>query len=390
MRDKVTSLGQVFTPNWVVEKMLALKQNTGSILEPSVGTGRFWEKIETSDKVGLEIDKRICAASCINIDFFSYTLENKFDTIIGNPPYVAFKHIIEETKEKLDLARFDKRTNLYVFFIVKCLDHLREGGELIFITPREFLQATSCRSLNQKIFKEGTLTHFFDLGEQTIFKGYSPNCVIWRFEKGNFSHDTIIDEKGTLKRFYLNNGILSFCTPRTQVPLTDLFFVRVGAVSGADKIFHQPQHSNQAFVYSATKKRGDTKKMIYNIPHEALLPYKKDLLSRKIKKFKVDDWYKWGRDYFKTHHKRIYVNCKTRNDEPFFAHSERAYDGSILALFLKDKTTLTEAMAAQMLNLIDWKELGFVCGGRYLFSQRALESASLDRSIVEKFLRRQS
>ncbi|WP_414600982.1 hypothetical protein [Helicobacter sp.] len=33
------------------------------------------------------------------------------------------------------------------------------------------------------------------------------------------------------------------------------------------------------------------------------------------------------------------------------------------------------------LNDIDWRELGFVCDGRFLFSQRSLENAMLDSSF---------
>lgn len=37
----------------------------------------------------------------------------------------------------------------------------------------------------------------------------------------------------------------------------------------------------------------------------------------------------------------------------------------------------------EKLNNIDWQELGFVCDGRYLFSQRSLESCVLDSSFGE-------
>ena len=37
----VTSMGQVFTPPDIVKKMLKLRRNKGSVLEPSAGTGAF-------------------------------------------------------------------------------------------------------------------------------------------------------------------------------------------------------------------------------------------------------------------------------------------------------------------------------------------------------------
>ena len=74
--------------------------------------------------------------------------------------------------------------------------------------------------------------------------------------------------------------------------------------------------------------------------------------------------------------KRIYVNTKTRNKRPFFIHSCNNYDGSILALFPhNDKVDLEELR--DMLNEVNWFELGFVCDGRFLFSQKSLENTML-------------
>ena len=78
----------------------------------------------------------------------------------------------------------------------------------------------------------------------------------------------------------------------------------------------------------------------------------------------------------------VYVNVKTRNKKPFFTHDCKAYDGSILAIFPKfecNKHRLNEAM--NMLNNVDWQELGFVCDGRYLFSQKSLENTILPKEF---------
>ena len=85
---------------------------------------------------------------------------------------------------------------------------------------------------------------------------------------------------------------------------------------------------------------------------------------------------------------RIYVNTKTRNKKPFFLHPCKAYDGSILAIFPKfkvDSTMLQEI--CDKLNDTDWQELGFVCDGRFLFSQRSLENAMLDSGLFGNILK---
>ena len=199
----VEQLGQVFTPQFIVAQMLQLRKNFGSVFEPSAGNGAFAKNIPNC--VGIEIDSNYCDENSINMDFFDYSINNKFDTIIGNPPFVRFQDILPKTKNKLKSALFDGRTNLYMFFIEKCINHLSINGELIFITPRDFLKATSSIDLNRFIYKKGTITDVVDLGDKKIFNGFSPNCLIWRFEKDNFSRKTNVS-----KEFVYCDGQLLF------------------------------------------------------------------------------------------------------------------------------------------------------------------------------------
>ena len=63
------------------------------------------------------------------MDFFALPLDEKYDTIIGNPPYVRFQDIPHQTLARLDGEMFDRRSNLYLHFIEKAVRHLRRGGE---------------------------------------------------------------------------------------------------------------------------------------------------------------------------------------------------------------------------------------------------------------------
>lgn len=371
----VEVLGQVFTPQSIVAQMLSLRKNQGRILEPSCGNGAFFNEIP--DCVGIEIDPHHCPKGALNMDFFDYPITEKFETIIGNPPYVRYQDISPETKAKLHTSLFDERTNLYLFFIEKCINHLADHGELIFITPRDFLKATSSVKLNQFIFEKGTITDVIDLGDKSIFKGFSPNCIIFRFEKNDFSRVT-----NYTKRFTICNGQLLFTSNQYPVHFSDVFFVKVGAVSGADKIFESKKHGNKDFVCSYTCKTGRTKRMIFNTPNPYLKKYKKQLKERKIRKFDESNWWMWGRNHYVSDEKRIYVNNKTRNTRPFFIHESNDYDGSVLAIFPYNQN-IDMKKACEMLNNVNWGELGFVCDGRYLFSQKSLEDAPLPISFQE-------
>ena len=375
----VETLGQVFTPQSVVAQMLTLCRNEGRVLEPSCGNGAFFNEIPNC--VGIEIDSHHCPEGAKNMDFFDYPVSEKFETIIGNPPYVRYQDIPKETKMKIKSNLFDERTNLYLFFIEKCINHLTEHGELIFITPRDFLKATSSINLNKFIFENGTITDIIDLGDQKIFKGFSPNCVIFRFEKGDFSRATNVT-----KRFTLCNGQLLFTDNQYPLFFSDVFFVKVGAVSGADKYFESEEYGNRDFVCSYTRQTGKTKRMIYNEQSPYLQQFKQELLNRKIKHFDETNWWTWGRNHHVSSEKRIYVNAKTRNTRPFFLHESNDYDGSVLAIFPHNQN-IDLQHACNMLNDVNWNELGFVCDGRYLFSQKSLESSPLPATFTN-FLRK--
>ena len=180
----VATLGQVFTPESVVTAMLKLRQNHGRVLEPACGDGAFSRRIP--DCVAIEIDRSHAPAESLNIDFFAYPETEKFDTILGNPPYVKYQDIAAPTRRLLRSRLFDSRSNLYLFFIEKSVRHLNEHGELIFITPRDFLKTTSSTRLNSWLYQQGTITHAMELGDAKVFANATPNCLIWRFQKGLF------------------------------------------------------------------------------------------------------------------------------------------------------------------------------------------------------------
>lgn len=383
MNLNVENLGQVFTPPHIVSDMLSLVRNNGRFLEPSCGNGAFLQNLP-SNKVGIELDSSVACKEALQLDFFSYPVNEKFDTIIGNPPYVRFGDIRTSTKKFLKpfMSIFDERSNLYLFFIYKCILHLNDGGELIFITPRDFLKSTASAKLNEFLFRTGSITHFVELGDKKIFANAQPNCIIWRFVKGDFTRKT-----QCLKEFSCINGQILFTNKAYTIPFNSLFFVKVGAVSGADSIFESEKWGNVEFVGSQTCKSGKTKRMIYGEyarECQYLQGFKEKLLQRKIKNFNDSNWWQWGRNYYKSDLPRIYVNTKTRNKKPFFLHSCKAYDGSILAIFPKFEVDLKNLkIICEKLNSINWEELGFVCDGRFLFSQRSLENSMLDSSFLD-------
>ena len=377
-------LGQVFTPESIVLDMLTLRKNLGSILDPCVGNGAFWHHIRGDNAVGIEIDPQYCPADCLNMDFFDYDICNRFNTIIANPPYVAGKNIQQSTRTKLNKSywqhyhpsgAFPFKTNLYIHFIAKCLVHLNRHGELIFITPRDFIKHTLAASVNSLLSSTGNITHWFEYGEDNLFRDgpTAHNLVIWRFER-DYVGPRITMVNGVAKHLLNASGQLMFASGEYSKRFSDLFFVRVGAVSGADGIFVD-KRGNLDIVWSGTVRTGQTRRVYYDHFDDYLLSNKERLKSRKIKKFNDNNWFRWGRPLYRDDSERIYVNCKTRHNAPFFLHPCKNFDGSVLGIF--PKRPMDIQLACDALNRIDWSDLGFRYGGRLMFSQRALENTLL-------------
>ena len=373
---KVEDLGQVFTPKKIVNSMIELIKNGNSILEPSCGDGAFFNKLrlDYTNVVGIEIDATHCPENALNMDFFDYNISEKHDTIIGNPPYVSGKKIPTEILNKINSKLITHgKSNLYLYITEKCINHLTDNGELIFITPREFIKTTSSIGLNNFIYNSGTITHWFEYGDEVVFEGYSPSVVVWRFEKNNFDRKTITNQGE--KIFTNSKGQLLFLDNKMEGNvLGDIFMVKVGGVSGMDEIYTHDE-GNMEFVCSYTNKTGKLKKMYYNTMNDYILSKKELLINRKIKTFTEKNWWLWGRDYYKSDRKRIYVNNKTRDDKPFFIDDCKNYDGSVLALIPKtDDIENNIGKYLEILNNTDWNSLGFKVGGRYVFNQKSLEN----------------
>ncbi|MDP3537162.1 MAG: class I SAM-dependent methyltransferase [Azonexus sp.] len=376
MTRNIEQLGQVFTPPTVVDFMLDLCTNKGRALEPSAGDGAFFSALKArhDDCVGIEIDRRVAPEGALVQDFFDYPLSEQFDSIIGNPPYVRFQDVAVDTKKRLKSDLFDARSNLFLFFIEKCIRHLKPGGELVFIVPREFIKLTAARKLNAWLYEQGSITHFYETGDTRVFGEHTPNCAIFRFEKGRTDC-----QMADGRRFVEVDGQLMFLRDDYGVRFSDVFMVKVGAVSGADHIYTHPK-GNMEFVCSKTVETGETRRMLYGIKHPHLDKHKEELLARRVKTFDESNWWQWGRAFPINLHPRIYVNGRTRKPEPFFLHDCNSFDGAVLALFTKNQRMPRRELieCTMMLNKeVDWQQLGFVCDGRFLLTQRSLQTCLL-------------
>ncbi|MHA2224407.1 MAG: Eco57I restriction-modification methylase domain-containing protein [Candidatus Hodarchaeales archaeon] len=191
------SMGQYFTPAFVVELMADLiseGSNRRKILEPSAGKGIFLDILSKRGYYnvrGIEIDADIANQSQYPIEianFFDYPTSEKFDIVIGNPPYVRWKNLLPELKNYLFSASFWKKrmsglTDYLQPFIFKSVDHLVHGGELIFISPLFWMQTFHAEPLRRFLLENGSLEIVINFHEARIFQKANLNLIIFKYRK---------------------------------------------------------------------------------------------------------------------------------------------------------------------------------------------------------------
>jgi len=156
--EKKFILGQYFTKpqivNRLVELLLSYKdyKHGIKILEPSFGTGNFIEALKTKGFTsisGCEIDPQLTANSS---DFFDLSLGEKFDLVIGNPPFTKYNvkesyyHAEKYVGRKVSPQEYltttlikRGRTQVENAFVLKSIKHVKDQESSIgFVLPISF------------------------------------------------------------------------------------------------------------------------------------------------------------------------------------------------------------------------------------------------------------
>ncbi len=229
-KDSVKHGGQVFTPNFLVKKILNYvgydsKQILSKhIIDNSAGEGAFLCEIverycneflksrgntdglkNALEKFvhGIEIDSRTYKNCLKNLDGIAKKFglikvnwdvicgnaleiadfEGKMDFVVGNPPYVRVHNLNNnyDTVKSFHFAQ-DGMTDLYLVFYELGLKMLNSSGKLAYITASSWFSSLAATNMRHFIMKEKTLSELIDLGHFQAFEGATTYTAIALFD----------------------------------------------------------------------------------------------------------------------------------------------------------------------------------------------------------------
>ncbi len=200
MKDSEKRLsGAFYTPEELAQYLISRcsRRSVRAILDPACG--EFALLMAACVKYGARIerlvgcDKRLIKNVCdgirfVHSDFFEYHPKDPYDLIVENPPYIKANRCDSLCRtwahEHKEFADIDKRADLWVYFLLKSLTHLRKGGTLAAVLPWAFIQANYSSAIRRILLENFksihvqvlTKSHFADTTQKVV--------LLWLSGKG--------------------------------------------------------------------------------------------------------------------------------------------------------------------------------------------------------------
>lgn len=314
--------GQVYTPDFIVCKILDnIAYNSPKILgkkiiDPACGDGRFLVEIvkriikfspqnelkNNLEKVyGWDIDETAIKNCIVNLnnltknknvdvkwnisvedaikkhkktDLFTAINSEKFDYIVGNPPYIRIQHLdLDQRTYIQNNYEFCKSgsTDIYIAFYELCINLLSDPGICGLITPNTFLFTETARRLRLHFAQEKNLVQLTNYGDIQLFDNASTYSVIAIFNKKQ--NRNFLFQKAVTKTSFDEN-IIDFSelkepfwqlsTNKTETikgkKLKEICNIHVGITTLCDSAYiFQTEEIDEKYVLANTKLKGKVK-----------------------------------------------------------------------------------------------------------------------------------
>ena len=206
--------GSYYTPAWIADFVArwVAAHKPQSILEPSCGDGVFFESLlkylNPADLIlrGFDIDAvavektlsrdslKKASAEIKCGDYLDWAIQNvssttpqKFDAIVGNPPFIRYQYLEKEQQDNAQKLfslmgmKFTKHTNAWIPFVLSSISFLNPDGILGMVIPSEILHVLYAQGLREYLLKECSHILLIDPEdlwfEDTLQKGLIEHCL---------------------------------------------------------------------------------------------------------------------------------------------------------------------------------------------------------------------
>jgi type I restriction-modification system DNA methylase subunit len=171
--------GIYFTPPSCIHKNLSILHpylsSSTKLLEPSCGSCEYISVIHKNypslSITGIEYNKNIYDSikhlnnekiNIVHFDYLQYDSREKYDIIIGNPPFYV---MTKKDVNKKYYPYFDGRPNIFILFIIKSLELLSDNGILSFVLPKNFLNCMYYNKTRKYISRHCQILQIIDCSD---------------------------------------------------------------------------------------------------------------------------------------------------------------------------------------------------------------------------------
>lgn len=276
--------GIFYTPEHiaVLLALQAVNRRDISIFDPACGNGiLLLEALRVSKQLS---DKQgPCLVGCdrfkqknldqhikfIQSDFFKFKTDEQFDLILTNPPYIQSARIDSKIrniyyKRYAQPLGLSSNLDLWVYFLIKSISHLKKGGAVAAVLPWSFLEAEYAQKVRQWIADRFGKVEVLVLQGSHFEHTVKRVLLVWLKEYGTsakyikLGHADGCNKKPYFKELpreiwnYKNamvglnpeiNDILSRLRRSGFRPLDEYADVSIGVVTGANKYFILPKQN---------------------------------------------------------------------------------------------------------------------------------------------------
>ena len=210
-KQQRSKIGQFFTPRLLREALCAqISFRAGmKILDPGVGTGEFLKTCSENEKSlylegwdidqgALDVAKQLVPEAVLKLtSALDEPFAEKFDVVIGNPPYFEIPKIDASQRNRFS-ETISGRPNIFALFFKVGLEALKPGGYLGYVVPPSMNNGAFFSKLRKYISENSSIEYLKVFTDPKLFIDAQTAVQLLVLKKG-----------GKGNKFTLNLGSLS-------------------------------------------------------------------------------------------------------------------------------------------------------------------------------------